>query len=223
VLNTRLASQRVDQQSFIGGKPKLPPSASIPSCELCGSTLTFMFQIAFPDGENWSGRTLALFLCAACADENYLIPEMLSSGLRDADIPKGFLTDYQRNFAFLVFPSDEGTILTSYVEAVAYSEIEMHKGDALGTFGKLGGPPNWVLEDESPATYAGTSRLLFLLQLAPDLHFETVSSARPQIELDLTGQPVTSPLGYYQLFLGNALYLFGTDGCEPLVYAITQS
>ena len=62
----------------------------------------------------------------------------------------------------------------------------------------------------------------FLAEIKPNIQFQVEENAPPQIEMDLFGKPSASPLNYYQLFLGNAIYLFGTIRNKQLVYAITQ-
>ncbi len=51
--------------SFIGGKPCLPSSVSLPVCKICGEPLTFFFQVAFPEGHIWAGKSLAFFFCSS--------------------------------------------------------------------------------------------------------------------------------------------------------------
>ena len=209
-----------NQVSFLGGKPRLPAGKEVPSCQLCGSQQTFFFQVAIPKG-GWAGSTLAVYQCTRCADEDHLIPEMLNSGFAEADIPQGFL-NHQPNFSFEVFPTDQGLIVSSYKETILFSEIQFVEGDSIGSFGKLGGKPDWVLEDESPSTYAGSVKMVFLLEVAPKFQFKLVPNAEPQIELDIMGESSPSPFDYYQLFIGNALYFFGTGSGDKAVYAITQ-
>ena len=199
-LQPRAAKQSA-QLSFIGGKPRLPAGESVPTCQLCGSPLTFFFQIAMPKGSMWEGSTLAVYQCTKCADENHLIPEMLRSTLRGADIPYGFLARYQRNFAFLVFPTDQGEIVYGYEESLLFSEIQLQKGSTLGSFGKLGGTPHWLLEDESPATYGGSYPMQFLLEVSFEFQFKMTANADPQIGLGLTGEPEPSQDDYYELFI----------------------
>ena len=55
--------QTTEGDSFIGGKPKLPPNVDIPKCGLCGKELTFMLQVAFPQGHPWAGKSMAVFYC----------------------------------------------------------------------------------------------------------------------------------------------------------------
>ena len=155
-----------------------------------------------------------------CADERYLIPEMLDDHRQGCNIPAGFLDSYQRNFAFLTFPTADAVIADDYVEEVAFSALEA--GSSSSDFGKIGGVPNWVSGDESPATYDTKTPMVFLLELMPGIQFAKVEGALPQMELDIFRSPSPSPLEYHQLFLGNATYLFGTSASEPLVYAVTQ-
>ena len=139
------------------------------------------------------------------------------------DIPAGFLTSYERNFKFLTFPTREAKVTRNYKEEVAFRALKLKSKSTRGDFGKIGGAPDWVLDNESPGTYNTTTPMAFLLELMPGIHFETVDEAPPQTELDIFGNPSLSPLNSYQLFLGNAVYLFGTSVGEPLVYAITQA
>jgi hypothetical protein len=218
----RKREAQADQSSFVGGKPHLPEEQSIPTCELCGNSQSFMFQVAFPLDEIWGGRSIAVFFCVHCADEDFLVPEMLPDHLHECLIPDGFLTSYQRNFAFLVFPTAEAMIVRNYEEQVAFRAIEFVENRADAEFGKIGGSPEWELENEAPASY-GAVAMEFLLQLTQGLEFDRIPGTRPQVDLDLSGRPVHSPRDCYQLFLGNAVYLFGTASGEPLVYAITQT
>lgn len=217
--------QRETDRSFIGGLPRLPPLEAIPKCRLCGAEQAFFFQVEFPEGTAWSGRTLAVFSCVFCASEDFLIPEMLDGPLRGVDIPEGFLEAYQRNFRFLVFPVDQCVVRRDYVEKVRFIRMQVLSAEDAATLGnKLGGNPHWILEDETPGTYAGEFQLTFLLQLEQGLEFPTVEGAPPQIEIALDGTPAPAERSHYELLIGNALYLFGVEERgEPLVYAITQA
>lgn len=208
------------QRSYVGGKPSLPSRTTLLFCRLCGQNQTFMFQVAFPSGTNWSGKTLACFACMRCADERFLIPEMLDDHLQGCDIPAGFLTSYARNFAFLVFPTNEAKIVEDYDEQVAFFALELQGPSA--EFGRIGDTPTWISHDESPATYNSTVPMVFLMELVPGVQFTKVERAPPQTELDILGRPSPSPLDCYRLFLRNAIYLFGTSVGDPLVYAVTQ-
>jgi hypothetical protein len=213
-----------DEDSFIGGKPKLPTSQSIPTCPLCGAQQTFFFQIALPETNPWEGLSLAVFSCTSCADREHLIPEMLNVPLHGADIPERFLETYQSNFRFLVFETDAAKLKNEYRSKIRFAAVSLELSRDPNVNGnKVGGRPNWVLEDESPKTYAGRTPMFFLLQFQNEYKFHLLEGAPPQIELALDRTPQPSPLNYYQLFIGNALFLFGTaDRQNPLVYAITQ-
>jgi len=214
--------QDVSQRSFVGGFPNLPKEEPIPSCKLCSSTLSFFFQVAFPAGHVWHGKSLAVFACTSCVDEGSLIPEMLDQKLLGADIPDGFLERYQTNFRFVVFASETGTLRNEYQPRVAFRRLNLAPLKASSkAVSKIGGRPVWMLDDESPATYAGRHRVEFLLQIGEKAEFPTVKGAPPQIELDLTRKPTPSPRSFYQLFLGNQIYFFGVNGL-PLVYVVTQ-
>ena len=165
---------------------------------------------------------MSCFACMKCADERFVIPEMLDDHRQGCNIPADFLASYERNFAFLAFPTDDARIVDNYDEEVAFFALEVESGSTSGDFGKIGGVPNWVLDDESPATCDSTIPMVFLLELMPGIQFTKVEGALPQTELDIFGSPSPSPLEYYQLFLGNAIYLFGTSVDDSLVYAVTQ-
>lgn len=220
--------QRADDVSFIGGHLRLPAESPMPVCGLCQSNQTFFFQVAFPSEHSWMGLSLAVFACTECADEDLLIPTFLHGQLAGADIPDGFLNVYQRNFRFLVFETATAIPRTDYVEKIKFQRWRMEPTpDTSAAGNKIGGEPNWVLNDEAPATYRSDTPMVFLLQTEEDFRFATVPGASPQMQIDFSGprgalEP--SPDPFYELFIGNALYLFGTVGAtERLVYAIVQS
>jgi hypothetical protein len=215
--------QAESADSFIGGRPKLPPGEAIPVCDLCNAPQTFYFQVAFPADNEWAGLSLATFACTSCADKKLLIPTMLDGPLPGADIPEDFLAAYQINFRFLVFETAKAVLSTAYPEKVAFQRWELVPTDPTTAGNKLGGSPNWLQEDETPASYAGRTPMFFLLQLERAFQFPTVSGAPPQIKIGLSGNPQPANYPYYKLFISNATYLFGTeDRSQPLVYALTQ-
>jgi hypothetical protein len=180
--------------------------------------------VAFPKANPWAGFSLAVFSCTACADREHLIPEILKGPLRGADIPERFLETYQTNFRFLVFETASARMRSDYRPKIRFMPLFLNPSSDSNIAGdKIGGNPNWLSEDESPKTYAGRTPMFFLLQLQNEYRFHLLEGAPPQIELALDRTPQPSPLNYYQLFIGNALFLFGTaDRQNPLVYAITQ-
>jgi len=217
------APQGPADHSYIGGIPKLPAGRKTPRCNLCNNEQSFLFQIAFPQGHFWDGFSIASFICTLCADERFLIPEMLQQGLFEANIPKGFLDDYQVNFSFLVFKNENLASHNSYKPRVRFKRLEFEPVEQDFEGSKIGGAPSWMLEDESPRSYAGVHPMFFLLQLRQEFQFDLYEDAPRQVELALDGTQKISSLAYYQIFNGNSVYLFGTENrTEPLVYAVTQ-
>lgn len=216
--------QKDGVHSFVGGKPALPADFDVPCCQLCGARQTFFFQVSFPDGHRWSGLTLAVFACTSCATEDSSIPQMLDGPLYNAIIPEGFLDFYQRNFCLYVFDSSKGIRRNDYVEKIKYVPLSMAPADSASIDDSgVGGSPVWLLDDESPASYAGKANMHFLLQLSSGMRFHLLDSAPPQMEIGLRGLPEPSPFRYYQLFNGNLIYFFGAKADERhLVYALTQ-
>jgi hypothetical protein len=225
-LDTSGVLQGEADYSYIGGLPRLPCSVELPICSLCGRELTFIFQIAFPDGKIWEGYSLAIFACTSCVNEDFLIPELLTP-LQGVNIPDNFLNRYQVNFRFIVFETESSALKQDYVEKVKFQRwlLELTE-DRLAPGNKIGGDADWILDDESPSTYKSEVPLIFLLQLEENFRFGMVDGAPPQMDIDWSGsrgaqKPSNRP--YYELFIGDALYLFGTDSAtERLVYAVVQ-
>ncbi|MCJ8008368.1 hypothetical protein ACFFF5_16125 [Lederbergia wuyishanensis] len=216
--------QTENDLSFIGGQPCIPESMEIPVCQLCGAEQTFFFQIAFPQDHFWHGFSMAVFACTACAHEEYFIPEMLQEVLPGINIPKGFLETYQKNFKINIFETKEGIIRKDYKEKVEFQRWNLKPtSDSNLAHNKLGGQPNWLLDDEAPGTYMDSIPMFFLMQFMEGMKFKIVEEAPPQIILNLRGNPEPSKHRYYKLFLANYLYFFGTkDRSNPLVYVLTQ-
>ncbi|MDM5199850.1 hypothetical protein QUF79_17705 [Fictibacillus enclensis] len=209
--------------TFIGGFPRMPASEPLPTCELCGEKLTFFFQVSFPEKHSWEGRTMAVFACTKCAHEDFLIPEMLQDTLKGIDIPQGFLESYQKNFRILLFETENGELRNDYdqiIKFVRWRQSPAENPDEIHA--KIGGSPDWLLDNETPATYKTKVPMIFLMQLPQDMKFETVENAPPQTILNLEGKPASSRHSYYELFLANQIYFFGTKDMEPLVYILTQ-
>lgn len=210
--------------SFIGGKPMLPPGLDVPTCGLCGAVQTFYFQVALPVEHALGGLTLCVFACTSCADQDHLIPEMLSGPLRNADIPLGFLDDYQTNFRALLFATSTGETQSGYREVIKYAPIELVPITEEGYRGsKVGGAPDWLLDDETPRSYAETQELVFIMQLKEGTTFQVADLAPGQMELDLRGRPSIRSDRIYTLFNSNEIFVFGVnDRNHPGVYILTQ-
>ena len=143
----------------------------------------------------------------------------------DEKLPENFLKEYQENFRFLVFETVLGKITHNYSEKIKYKPLHLRLVDDPYASGskKIGGVPNWLLEDETPRNYAGKYDLCFLLQLESGTQFDILESAPPQMELGLKGNPEPSPNRSYQMFNGNQIFWFGVqDRKNPLVYVLTQ-
>ncbi|MBP1914542.1 hypothetical protein J2Z23_001487 [Lederbergia galactosidilyticus] len=216
--------QKEDDLSFIGGQPRIPENLDIPSCSLCGSEQTFFFQIAFPEGHSWQEFSMAVFQCTNCANEEELIPEMLDVPLKGADIPKEFLKNYQRHFRILVFRTSAAIKpRQDYQEKIMFKRWVFETTTKKDEMNKVGGQPLWLIEDEAPATYNGEISMTFLMQLGEGFEFELTENAPPQMRIGLRGDPEPSPNRYYELFLANQLYFFGTtEMTDPMVYVVTQ-
>ncbi|WP_312476295.1 hypothetical protein [Neobacillus sp.] len=216
--------QNESDRSFIGGYPSIAASMEIPVCQLCGAEETFFFQVDFPESHEWHDLSMAVFACTSCAHEEYLIPEMLQDTLPGVDIPKGFLESYQRNFKIIMFETKEGILRKDYKEKVQFKRWNLTPvSETAISENKIGGHPNWLLEDETPSSYNSTVPMFFLMQLMEDFTFDIVLDAPPQIVISLRGKPEPSKHRYYELFIANQLYFFGTNNrSEPLVYILTQ-
>jgi hypothetical protein len=224
ILEVDEASPQRDQfLSFIGGKPKLPEEMAMPSCELCCEELTFFFQVAFPENHTWRGLSLAVFTCTLCANEDYVIPSMVSGHLLGANIPQTFLQEYQVNFRLLVFDTNKGKLRSDYEEKIRFKQWKLNQTSTPNVkANKIGGAPSWILEDETPATYDTNTSMFFLMQIQEGFEFELVEGAPPQKEL-YDDFPGYKPSPFYKLWLGNFAYFFGTaDRNLPFVYVISQ-
>lgn len=214
--------QAGDEDSFVGGRPKLPSGTDVPQCTLCGNRQTFFLQLAFPSDHAWAENSVAIFACTSCATSDHFIPEMVKGPLRGAQVSADFLSRYQRNFRFLVFETRSACVLADYEERVRFRPLGLLP-TAASSIGRVGGNPDWVLGDETPGGLASAGAVVFLMQLNPELEFETVDGAPRQADLALDGTPAPSRHPFYQLFIGNKTYLFGPKDPKPnTVYAITQ-
>ena len=215
--------QDIDQESFAGGKPKLPKGTAIPHCKLCGNEQSFFFQLAFPDGHIWEKNSLAVFACTSCANRDHFIPKMLDMPLYQADIPSSFLEDYQVNFALIVFETDLGELVDSYEIKVSYKPIILVPAlDKSINESRVGGEPVWYLDDEGPATCDSKYKMHFLFQLVDGIQFDIDDGVCRQMGKGLSLNKF-SENSFYTLFLQNFIYFYGVDvGDKKLVYVLTQ-
>ena len=224
-----------EDTTFIGGFPRLPAEVELPRCGLCGAIQTFFFQVAFPSDHIWSGNSLAVFACTMCATQKHWIPPMFYTTKKPLDIPDEFFQNYQINFRFFVFQTNEGQLRYDYTPRVSFLRWhllpveddyleEENTIDEYGMFSKVGGRPIWLQFDNAPTTLSSYIPMHFLLQVEHDFEFETVTGAPPQRVIDAqTGKLILSDEPYY-LFLGGAVYLFGTpEPDQRLVYVVIQN
>ncbi|GMK38550.1 hypothetical protein PCCS19_16040 [Paenibacillus sp. CCS19] len=215
--------QNNSERSFVGGHPVIPQEHDLPTCRLCDAQLTFFFQIAFPTGHAWAEKSMAVFACTCCVNEDHYIPQMLEGQLSGAIIPHNFIRDYQNNFRIIVFPTQDGVMRTDYVPLVKYKTIQLlDTEDEDVSENKVGGNPNRLLEDESPAKLENSTPMVFIMQLLEGLTFETMPSAQPQAKLNLFGEVHYPNSDCYELFIANQVYFFGTASGESEVYILTQ-
>jgi hypothetical protein len=161
-------------------------------------------------------------------DEAHLIPEMDQRLLSGGDVPDGFMLRPRPNYAFLVFPSAAAVPIDEYAPKIAFQRWDLASTDTGATrWGRAGGTPEWMLHDESPGLYMGRNPLRFLLQIDQDVVFPVLDSTPGQVELDMLnstpGALRRSEDRHYELFVGNAVYLFGTENPADGVYCVVQS
>ena len=203
--------QTKECNSFIGGKPKLPPDMDILKCELCGKKMAFMFQVAFPQGHAWAGKSMAVFYCVESWHDRYCIPE-LPQHIVDADIPEQFLSNYERNFRVLVFGTSLGKMVDAYQEKVVFQALQTvpEKQTKQEWDFVIGGRPIWIMrKSEEPNTIAGIEKPVLLLQVKEELHFSILPTASKQANPFAPGGLSLFP--WYELFAGNRIYFWGVQ------------
>ncbi len=178
--------------------------------------MCFFFQVVLPAGRRWQGALVAVFQCVSCCSEDSLIPEMPDVSLSGASIPPGFLTRYQSNFRLVVAEATTGRVRNDYRPLVEDAPIDP------GAW-RIAAEPQWLLDDETPASYESFSDPVFLFQVPRGMSFPMSPGAPLQKTLDLEGQLVDADRHHYELFLGNAVYFFGFGPpAAERVYVITQ-
>lgn len=217
--------QTTEGDSFIGGKPKLPPNVDIPKCVLCGRELTFMFQVAFPQDHPWAGKSMAVFYCIEAWHDKYCIPE-LPQPIANADIPEEFLRNYERNFRVLVFDTPLGKIVDAYQEKVAFQALQAvpEKQTKKDWELVISGRPIWIMGmSEKPKTIAGIGNPILLLQVKEEFHFPVLSTAPKQANPFAPGGKSLFP--WYDLFVSNRIYFWGvqSNGTERIYISVQRS
>ena len=214
--------QTEEYDSFIGGKPKLPPDIEIPKCDLCGKELFFMFQVAFPEGHEWEGKSMAVFYCIETWHDSYCIPQ-LSDDMKN--ISQQFLEEYERNFRILVFDTSCGKIVDTYKEKVSFQPLKPvleDKTKAQWDF-VIGGRPIWIMGmSEKPDTIADVKKPKLLLQVREDFQFNTLPDSPRQA--NPFSPDKLSRFPWYELFASDRIYFWGVqkEG-KQLVYTSVQS
>lgn len=213
--------------SFVGGVPRFPEIIDIPKCALCGAEMAFFLQIQLPKESAlraWGGRTILLFSCVSCADEDYLIPGIFSSEFGAGGVTPEFLNDYQINFKFYV-SKGVGVAPYSGLPSVKFQPIEYIPCPDSAEMSKISGKPNWLMGDETPVFDEDGSKGTFLFQLLLDEEewFLRMDRAKLQAELDLDGSVAFFENRAYKLFLNNRLFFFGgRDPHSRNIYVVSQ-
>lgn len=227
-----------DSTSFIGGKPCLPPSLPLPKCTICGAPLTFFFQVEFPAGHMWFGKSLAFFYCTNSIWKHNSVdqfpPQIHASKKNNFIIPFGSLAPekYQTLFRAYIFDTVEGKLREDYPERVAYHKISWKKSirKNLKTPIILGGEPIWTgskkFGQERPILYDDRPMDL-ILQIADYFNFDHLPDA--PAEMKKTHDPRNpfvprSQLNYTLFHEFNRVYLWGTtDFADNSVYLNVQN
>lgn len=224
--------------SFIGGKPHIPSSIELPVCQICGTPLTFFFQVAFPEGHMWHGKSLALFYCSSAyekhSDKDQFPPSVSPDARTNFKIPAGKLNPktYQTLFRAFVFNTSDGVLRNDYHERVAYQKIVWKVSGRLNKKAPiiLGEEPIWVgvkkYGKEFPSYY-GDQPMKLLLQVADYFNFDRLADAPPEMEENFFGEdafvPRTEP-NYTLFYEFNRIYLWGTEDPEsPAIYLSVQN
>lgn len=215
--------QSLEISSFIGGKPKIPIDITIPRCSLCNNELTFLFQVDFPLGHDWYGKSLAVFFCTATFHNQYCIPMFPKvSDLCGANITSEFLKRYSRNFRTIVFDSEKGVVRGDYEEKVKFKTFQIRSKNEIDNEApfSLGGTPIWIMGvDETPSSIDG-KELTLLMQIKEDYWFDITPSAPPQATIMNRYRSD----GKYELFAADRIYFWGVkDMSTPLIYISVQA
>ncbi len=226
---TKVRQEQDDSDSFIGGKPCIPLGVELPVCKICGEPLTFFFQVAFPKGHMWAGKSLAFFFCSATYHKHqakqWFPPELVGADPLDA----GALAPerYQTLFKVIFFDTKNGVLREDYEEKVVYQRIDWKSGirKNKSTPIVLSGEPIWMesFGKEYPAAYEG-KKMNLVLQVAQYFNFEKYPDAPPEMKKNYTvgGDPFRPRKeNDYTLFCDfNRVFLWGTEEDESPVFGI---
>jgi len=219
--------QEIENNSFIGGYPKLPKEFEIPITDDTTTQMTFYFQYEFPEEHIYSGFILSVFATSDFMHEDYTIPEMLTGTLKGINVPKDFLDDYQKYFKVYVYKKGDYSLREGYNLKLKYKKLitSVKVGDEnISWFADVNEKPNWYLDDESPSTYNFQEPFVFILQIKEGYEFEKKDNIPRQKVLGGTdGLTLCDSYGdEYELFNMNEIYFFGTNNQNKKVYIITQ-
>lgn len=209
--------------SFIGGMPFIPRQEPLPVCRICGEPLTFFFQIAFPEGHMWAGKSLAFFYCTCGRhkhDDKQQFPPAIHTGTKNDlfDIPDGEIDPetYQTLFRVVFFHTADGVLREEYKEKVAYQRIDWVSGRKKDrkTPIIIAGDAIWSAQygKERPALYEG-KKMELILQVAEKFNFEKLEDAPPEMENTYQKDNPFKPRvenDYTFFFSFNRVHLWGT-------------
>lgn len=188
---------------------------------MCGAQLTFYLQVRLP----WFAcdSIVALFQCTACIDEQSAVPEMLAFAPgRSLDVPRAFLERYQTNFRLLRLLPGEVELRDPIPRTIRPCLLAATTGRQWIV--STGGQPEWLQDDETPASLDGrTVHWKLLFQMRGEIEFPRDAGAPGQMEADyISSIPRESEMDFYRCFLGNAVYVFGLEDQPDLLYVTTQ-
>ena len=218
--------------SYIGGKPNLPLSLSIPKCTICGDEMTFMFQIAFPKEHFLNKKTMSVYFCTLKDHDIYCIPEIpppdvffdkeTDEYIDNIEVTKEFLEQYERNFKILVFDTDNAEIVESYEEKCIFKNIEFEMSEYTNPDIDfvIGGEPIWIMgEDinETPNSICEDTNIGLIMQIREDYIFDKHFDAHIQ-ENEYRVETNEEKLRRipYMLFASDRIYFWGTKDKENL-------
>ncbi len=220
-----------DSDSFIGGKPCIPADISLPTCKVCGEPLTFFFQVAFPKGHMWEGKSLAFFFCTSTYYKHdaheWFPPILLANDGEDVSFKELESNSYQTLFKVYFFDTKNGVLREDYHEKVMYHRIDWKPGRRRDKKIPiiLAGEPIWMdsFQRERPKSCGGKNMEL-ILQVADYFNFEKYPDAPPEMKKSYIAnknsfQPRKE--NNYTLFCDfNRVFLWGTNDKEEPVFGI---